>query len=127
MAEHVISRRKVLAGGMAAAAAAALARTGMQTAEALARTPAAGSDLGAVEHVVFLMMENRSFDHFFGWMKGVRGFNDHTASDLGAFAQAWPGGKSPTLLPFRFDTTNGTDAECTFDLTHNWLPQHQCW
>ena len=29
-----------------------------------------------VEHVVILMQENRSFDHYFGSMRGVRGFND---------------------------------------------------
>ena len=29
-----------------------------------------------VEHVVILMQENRSFDHYFGTMRGVRGFND---------------------------------------------------
>lgn len=37
----------------------------------------AGSDLGAVEHVVFLMQENRSLDHYFGTYPGVRGFDDH--------------------------------------------------
>ena len=29
-----------------------------------------------VEHIVVLMLENRSFDHYFGTMKGVRGFGD---------------------------------------------------
>jgi phospholipase C len=29
-----------------------------------------------VEHIVILMQENRSFDHYFGAMKGVRGFGD---------------------------------------------------
>src|SRR5580698_8734062 len=29
-----------------------------------------------VEHVVILMQENRSFDHYFGSLRGVRGFND---------------------------------------------------
>ena len=32
--------------------------------------------LADVEHVVILMQENRSFDHYFGSLKGVRGFND---------------------------------------------------
>lgn len=27
-----------------------------------------------VEHVIFLMQENRSFDHYFGTLRGVRGF-----------------------------------------------------
>ena len=29
-----------------------------------------------VEHVVVLMQENRSFDHYFGTLSGVRGFGD---------------------------------------------------
>ncbi|WP_317204510.1 phosphocholine-specific phospholipase C [Janthinobacterium sp.] len=29
-----------------------------------------------VEHIVILMQENRSFDHYFGTLKGVRGFAD---------------------------------------------------
>ena len=29
-----------------------------------------------VEHIVILMQENRSFDHYFGTLKGVRGFGD---------------------------------------------------
>ena len=36
-----------------------------QLVKAAASTRTAGSDLGAVEHVVFLMRENRSFDHYF--------------------------------------------------------------
>src|SRR5579871_3315013 len=34
------------------------------------------------EHVVILMQENRSFDHAFGSLKGVRGFNDPRAITL---------------------------------------------
>src|ERR1700761_8521050 len=37
---------------------------------------AATGTIQDVKHVVILMQENRSFDHFFGTMQGVRGFND---------------------------------------------------
>jgi len=126
------SRRQILAGGVGAAVALGAAKSamvrsaGLGTVRAAASAPMAGSDLGAVEHVVFLMLENRSFDHLFGSYKAVRGFDDHVGANLGAFAQAWPGGASSTLLPFHLDTAN-TRAECTFDLTHNWAPQHDCW
>src|SRR5271166_1440493 len=50
----------------------------------------AGSDLGAIDHVVMLMQENRSFDHYFGTFPGVRGFDDHPAGDLGVFSQSYP-------------------------------------
>ena len=73
-----------------------------------AAVPPAGSDIGAVEHVIFLMMENRSFDHYYGTYPGVRGFDDHPAGDLGAFSQAWPATqrRHPVgrLLPFHLDT-----------------------
>src|SRR5271166_4215484 len=92
-------RRTLLAAAMAtggAGALAAMTRSGVAGAAAMARSAAstapAGSDLGAIEHVVFLMQENRSFDHYFGTYRGVRGFDDHPAHSLGAFAQVWPGG-----------------------------------
>jgi phospholipase C len=90
----------------------------------------AGSDLGAVEHVIFLMMENRSFDHYYGTYPGVRGFDDHRPGMPGVFAQPYPANASRpprgSLLPFHLDTVRTEIASCTFDLTHNWGPQHQC-
>src|SRR6266567_3697445 len=35
-----------------------------------------------VQHVVILMQENRSFDHYFGCLSGVRGFGDPRALTL---------------------------------------------
>lgn len=94
------------------------------------RTRAAGSDIGAIDHVVFVMQENRSFDHYFGTYPGVRGFNDHPSGSYGDFAQPYPENTTalPTgvLLPFHLDTSTGIGA-CTTDLTHDWLPQHLSW
>src|SRR5271157_6011365 len=104
-------RRTLLRAALAAGGAgvlAAMSRSGEAGAAAMARAAAstapAGSDLGAVEHVVFLMQENRSFDHYYGTYRGVRGFDDHSPGALGAFAQAWPGGRDATLLPLHLDT-----------------------
>lgn len=47
--------------------------------KALAIEPAKNSTFYDAEHVVILMQENRSFDHAFGALKGVRGFLDQTA------------------------------------------------
>ena len=130
-----ISRRQLLAAGAVSGAGvlAACGRTSSAPSSTVAKSaavPPAGSDLGAVEHVIFLMMENRSFDHYYGTYPGVRGFDDHPADDLGAFSQAWPAntGSAPAgrLLPFHLDTVSTDLADCTFDLTHNWGPQHQC-
>src|SRR5437660_1048064 len=130
MTPTTISRRQLLNVGLAAGGAALLGACTGSTVRRAASVNPAGSDLGAVEHVVFLMQENRSFDHYFGTYRGVRGFNDHRGADLGPFAQSWPpnASKPPAghLLPFHLDTAT-TNAECTFDLTHEWGPQHQCW
>src|SRR5262245_56349144 len=57
-----------------------------------------------VEHIVILMQENRSFDHYFGTMRGVRGFADPRAVKLPSGKPVW---NQPTLsgelLPFRPD------------------------
>jgi phospholipase C len=94
-----------------------------------ARAKPHGSDLGAVDHIVFLMLENRSYDHYFGAYPRGRGFDDHPKGKLGAFAQDYPGGTNLVpngkLLPFHQDGHHG--IESTEDLTHNWGPMHQCW
>lgn len=94
---------------------------------ALATAPA-GSDLGAIEHVVFLMQENRSFDHYFGSYRGVQGFNDHPATSLGAFAQPYAANTTVaplgTLLPFHLDSNSGF-GECTHDISHSWDTQQR--
>jgi phospholipase C len=97
--------------------------------KAASATRAAGGDLGAVEHVVFLMMENRSYDHYFGAYPKGRGFDDHPKHSLGAFEQVYPAGKklspSKRLLPFEIE--HAAYQDCTKDLTHDWGPMHQCW
>jgi phospholipase C len=128
LVQRVLSRRHLLELALAGTAGVALAgRLGhAANVHRAAATPPAGSDLGAVEHVVFLMQENRSFDHYFGTYPGVRGFDDHPAKSNGVFAQrasTVPGG---VLLPFHLDISSGM-ASCTHDLTHSWTPQHLCW
>jgi phospholipase C len=83
--------------------------------------PAAATGLRQIEHVVVLMLENRSFDHYFGTYRGVRGFNDQ-----GRFAQPPPPGGQGAVLPFHLDTIT-TGGSCTNDITHDWGPMHQAW
>ena len=124
-------RRTLLSAALATGGAAVLAaasrgdtaRAGAALARAAAATKPAGSDLGAIEHVVFLMQENRSFDHYYGTYPGVRGFDDHPKGNLGAFAQAWPGGRDRTLLPFHLDSSL-VIGETTADLDHSWQGEH---
>jgi phospholipase C len=124
-------RRTLLSAALATGGAAVLAaasrgdtaRAGAAIARAAAATRPAGSDLGAIEHVVFLMQENRSFDHYYGTYPGVRGFDDHPRGDLGVFAQAWPGGRDRKLLPFHLDSSQAI-GESTADLDHSWQGEH---
>ena len=88
--------------------------------------PSTCAKLSDIEHVVILIQENRSFDHYFGSYRGVRGFSDQSM----AIRQPDPANTtSPpilALLPFRLDTAT-TDAACTHDISHDWVPQHQSW
>jgi phospholipase C len=74
---------------------------------------------------VILIQENRSFDHYFGTLRGVRGFDDHRGRH--AFAQAGfhHRGFHGHLRPFRL-TARGK-AQCFPDITHSWTPQHRSW
>jgi phospholipase C len=123
-----ISRREFLTGAVGTAGALALARSAgdpdarRNLVELATRVEPAGSDLRSVKHVVFLMHENRSFDHYFGAMGGVNGF-DYSRP---ASQQPWPGGTNHTLLPFHLDTETHK-AECTFDLSHSWQAEHLSW
>jgi phospholipase C len=70
--ERPVSRRRVLTGAVGAAGAAALG--GLDLPAAAARTaglPHPGES--GIDHIVVLMMENRSFDHYLGWLDGADG------------------------------------------------------
>ncbi len=127
----ILTRRQLLAAGVATGAGALLAgcSRGGVVSKAASVCPS-GSSLNAIEHVIILMQENRSFDNYFGSYRGVRGFDDHPAGQLGVFSQLDPANtdRAPVgrLLPWHLDTRT-SNAECTNDLTHNWAPQHSCW
>ncbi len=69
-----INRRRFLQLAGASAGFAAMANS-IERAAAIPAQHRYG-DINDVEHIVVLMQENRSFDHYFGTMKGVRGFGD---------------------------------------------------
>lgn len=92
--------------------------------KAYAIDPAPGSTVFDAEHVVFLMQENRSFDHVFGNLKGVRGFNDPRALELPNGNKVWlqQDKKGNTYMPFHLDIAN-TKVAWMGDLPHNWTDQ----
>src|SRR5580692_5580348 len=130
-----VTRRRFLAyTALGTAAAAAVGATG-GVAAASVRGAAAGAKalpkgwsgtIADVKHVVILMQENRSFDHYFGTLSGVRGFGDKQAL-------TWQNGNSifqqpdsartdlGYLLPYNL--TDQTDG----DLDHSWSGDHEAW
>jgi len=87
---------------------------------AFAIDPQTGSTYLDAEHVVVLMQENRSFDHCFGSMQGVRGFNDPRAITLPDGKPVWlqTDAAGRTFAPFRL---NIADTKVTWmgDLPHS--------
>jgi phospholipase C len=81
--------------------------------------------LSEIEHVVVLMQENRSFDHYFGAMPGVRGFSDYAKSPS-VFKQPDSLNTDTYLLPFHADTTKSS-AQAIPSNSHSWGPQHESW
>jgi phospholipase C len=115
-----------LASGVAAAAAlpAPIVR-----ALALPARRATGT-LRDLEHVVILMQENRSFDHYFGTLRGVRGFSDprplRLPSGASVFHQPGAPGSPGVVTPFRLDA-GATSAQSLESLDHSWKASHERW
>ncbi|WP_205513415.1 phosphocholine-specific phospholipase C [Longitalea arenae] len=93
-------------------------------AKALAIDPDAGTTWKDAEHIVFLMQENRSFDHAYGSLQGVRGFNDPRAIRLPNKNLVWlqTNKEGETYAPFRLDMHN-TKATWMSSLPHGWTDQ----
>ena len=91
---------------------------------ALAIEPITGSTFLDAEHIVLLMQENRSFDHSFGTLRGVRGFNDPRAIKLPNGNPVWlqSSAAGKTYSPFRLDIKN-SNAAWTGNLPHSWENQ----
>src|SRR5437899_5489625 len=120
------TRRELLKLGTAAAAAelAALGLRRFGISNFVQSVGSGGAKVTDIEHVVILTQENRSFDHYFGSYRGVRGFSDQSA----AFQQPDPAdiAIAPVgqRLPCHLDTTKA-NAACTHDISHDWVSQHQ--
>lgn len=94
--------------------------------KALSIEPDALSSFYDAEHIVILMQENRSFDHAFGTLKGVRGFLDKRAfikpDGHSVFFQKNTEGKY--AAPARLDLKN-TKSTWMSSLPHSWTDQQQ--
>lgn len=80
-----------------------------------------------IEHIVVLMQENRSFDHYFGAMKGVRGFGDPRPVTTGPGKSVWhQSDGSKDVLPYHPDAEN-LGMQFIEGLNHDWSGGHKAW
>src|SRR5215813_8740112 len=126
------TRRRLLGGAAAAGLGVASLALPPNVRKALADSPHSGGhgSLSDIKHVVMLMQENRSFDHYFGTMAGVRGFEDPNALKLanGRSVFYQPDAENPNgyLLPFHLDT-HSSSAQKIPSTSHAWGVQHEAW
>ncbi|MCC3770376.1 phosphocholine-specific phospholipase C, partial [Streptomyces sp. UNOC14_S4] len=80
-----------------------------------------------VEHIVVLMQENRSFDHYFGSLKGVRGFGDpRPAAPSGGRSVWYQSDGTRDVLPYR-PAAKDLGMRFIAGLNHDWAGGHQAW
>jgi phospholipase C len=136
-----LDRRRFLRTGMAAgiAGVGVSSRAGSLLDAALTHRTHRG-ELTDIEHVVILMQENRSFDHYFGTLSGVQGFSKGRVLEQSVDGRRYPVfdqfgyqpgvGADPKgyLQPFHLRSDPPTEnGQATNDISHNWGPQHQSW
>ena len=141
-----LSRRSFLAAlgaGVGVAASGLSSRAGATLDAAVNASPslpAGGASLGDIEHIVILMQENRSFDHYFGTLSGVTGFSDRHVVNQQMNGRTYPiwdqFGYQPGvgaewegyLQPFHLLSNPPTeDGQTTNDISHDWPTQHLAW
>ncbi|CAG2129467.1 Non-hemolytic phospholipase C [Cupriavidus campinensis] len=126
----MISRRKFLQASMGTAfSAAALAAFPPSIRRALA-IPAnnATGTIADVEHVVILMQENRSFDHYFGTLSGVRGFGDRLTIPMPNGRNVWQQARTngSLITPYHLNGS-ANNAQRTAGTPHAWADSQAAW
>ncbi|HVX19703.1 MAG TPA: alkaline phosphatase family protein [Acidimicrobiales bacterium] len=119
----------MLQGTTALGATAVFSGLSRRAQAALAAPAPAHGQLSDIEHIVILMQENRAFDHYFGTLSGVIGFDDPDVptdpiTGRTAFEQLNPlpvGGL--TVRPWPVDPRTSA-AQCMADVDHLWQTQH---
>ncbi|MFM9373617.1 phosphocholine-specific phospholipase C [Streptomyces sp. Da 82-17] len=120
-----LNRRRFLQIAGATAGAAAL--TGSIARAAAIPAARRTGTVEDVEHIVVLMQENRSFDHYFGALKGVRGFGDPRPVTLPSGKSVFhqpDGGKE--VLPYHPDAED-LGMQFIAGLDHDWAGGHKAW
>jgi phospholipase C len=130
-------RRGFIRAMMAAAGAAAPLAPSIARALEIPAHRRSGT-LKDVGHVVILTQENRSFDHYFGTLRGVRGYGDRfaipapplpTAPDRTVLVQPneHPDAQPALLAPFRLDTTADFRLYRPMGTPHGFVDSQAAW
>ncbi|MFC1408586.1 phosphocholine-specific phospholipase C [Streptacidiphilus sp. N1-12] len=142
-----LSRRGFIGAATAITGAAAIGVSAPAAEAKAAPKPKLHGDIRDIKRVVILMQENRSFDHYYGSLRGVRGFGDRSTitqpGGLSVFQQpvttpgqpitgtqypwhlsdapvsAYPAGHQPPSSEVGAQNYGGTD--------HSWESQHTAW
>ncbi|MBO0511693.1 phosphocholine-specific phospholipase C, partial [Streptomyces beijiangensis] len=118
-----LNRRRFLQIAGATAGFTALSGS-IDRAAAIPATRTTGS-IKDVEHIVVLMQENRSFDHYFGAMKGVRGFGDPRPVTLPSGKPVWnQSNGTADVLPYHPDAED-LGMQFIAGLDHDWAGGHR--
>ncbi|MGW6904289.1 phosphocholine-specific phospholipase C [Streptomyces sp. NPDC054940] len=120
-----VNRRSFLQLAGATTAFTALSSS-IQRAAAIPANHRTGS-IEDVEHIVVLMQENRSFDHYFGKLRGVRGFGDPRPVKLDNGKSNWhQSNGSKDILPFHPDADD-LGMQFLEGLPHGWTDGQQAY
>ncbi|WP_445114549.1 phosphocholine-specific phospholipase C [Acinetobacter sp. WZC-1] len=81
-----------------------------------------------VKHIVILTQENRSFNSYFGTLKGVRGFGDRFTIPLSNGRRVWEqyDGDKNKILPYHLDSSTG-NAQRVNGTPHSWSDCQDAW
>jgi phospholipase C len=123
------TRREFIQQMMMLSGAAGLAWTMPESIKrAVSIDPQSGSTFMDAEHVVILMQENRSFDHCFGKLQGVRGYNDPRTMNQPNGNSVWvqSSDSGDTYAPWRFDI-NDTKITWMGSIPHSRPSQIDAW
>jgi len=125
-----VNRRRFLqiTGGAAAATSAPMLTASIARAAAVQPARRTGT-IKDIEHVVILMQENRSFDHYFGTLRGVRGFGDPRPARLPNGKAVWhqTDASGAEILPWRPAGVPDLGLKFLDGLDHSWNGGHRAW
>jgi len=123
---HRRSFLKIASGAAAGGATLAAVPAAIRQALAIPAAQVTGT-IKDVKHVVILMQENRSFDHYFGTMRGVRGFGDRHPIPLPGGRNVWQQSDgTKEIPPFHLDTKT-TDALRVRSTPHSFADAQAAW